>query len=62
MAKFKFVMGDEFKALDGKPVEVIRTITEPEFGYDADVLPMHLVRFEDGLEMSIYPDELDMED
>lgn len=40
------------------PVEVIGHITEPNDEYDAEVLPMVKVRFEDGFETAVWSDEL----
>lgn len=44
---------------DGQPFEVVRTITEPEPGFDAESLPMHVIRFEDGTEIEAWPEEVE---
>jgi hypothetical protein len=43
---------------NGEKVSILRTITEPEDGFDAEVLPMHKVEFEDGATAYCWPDEL----
>lgn len=48
----------ELAGRNGQTVEVVREITEPEAGYDADVLPMTLIRFADGGEIAVWQDEL----
>ncbi|QFG12772.1 hypothetical protein PBI_MIMI_298 [Arthrobacter phage Mimi] len=58
--KYTFKTNDStFKTLNGETVTIIRTITEPEEGFDAEVLPMHRVRVEStGQEFEVWPDEL----
>lgn len=43
---------------NGQIVEILRVIVSPDESYDEDVLPMAEVRFPDGYEMSVYPEEL----
>lgn len=48
-----------FATLNGEEVTVLRTITEPEPGFDAEVLPMHKVRVDrTGQELEVWPDEI----
>jgi hypothetical protein len=58
--KFTFKTNDStFKTLNGEVVTIVRTITEPEEGFDAEVLPMHRIRVEStGQELDVWPDEL----
>lgn len=46
------------RARNGQQCEVIRTITEPDASHDAEVLPMHVVRFADGVELEAFADEI----
>lgn len=43
---------------NGQEVEVVREIVNPEAGFDAEVLPMTLIRFADGTETAVLQDEL----
>jgi hypothetical protein len=47
-----------YASRDGQEITIVRKITEPEPGYDQEVLPMYLGRFPDGVEGGIFPDEL----
>lgn len=60
MAKYIFKTQDStFATLNGEVVTIIRTITEPEEGFDAEVLPMHQIRVEStGQILDVWPDEL----
>ena len=51
---------DETKLVhrNGRTVTIIRTITEPEPGFDAESLPMHKIRFADGYVTECWSDEL----
>lgn len=46
------------KHRNGQKARVVREITEPESGFDAEVLPMWEVRFGDGFQTEVWPDEL----
>lgn len=48
----------ELKHRNGRAVTVLRTITEPEPGFDAESLPMHEIRFADGYVNHCWSDEL----
>lgn len=48
----------KLKHRNGRAVTIMRTITEPDDSHDAEVLPMHAVRFHDGFETELWPDEL----
>jgi hypothetical protein len=48
----------ELKHRNGRAVTVLRTITEPDETHDEESLPMHAVRFRDGFETELWPDEL----
>jgi hypothetical protein len=43
---------------NGQRATILRTITEPEEGFDAEVLPMHRIQFEDGATAYCWTDEL----
>lgn len=45
-------------ARSGQRVTVARVVTEPERGYDAEVLPMYEVTFPDGATSAAWGDEL----
>jgi hypothetical protein len=44
---------------NGQTVVVVRLITEPDEDFDAEVLPMTVVRFPDGFEVACWDDELE---
>lgn len=46
------------KHRNGQKTRIVRHITEPEDGFDAEVLPMVEVRFGDGFQTEVWPDEL----
>lgn len=46
------------KHRNDQKVRIVREITEPEEGFDAEVLPMLQVRFGDGYQTEVWPDEL----
>ena len=48
----------ELQVRNGRAVTIMRTITEPEPGFDAESLPMHEIRFADGYVNHCWPDEL----
>jgi hypothetical protein len=60
MSKYIFKTTDSLlEHLNGQTCEIERTITEPEEGFDAEVLPMHVVKFEEsGQTQEVWPDEL----
>lgn len=50
--------GKDLKHRDAQSVRIIREITDPEEGFDAEVLPMVEVQFGDGYVTEVWPDEL----
>jgi hypothetical protein len=62
MATSKYIFHTQdstFSTLNGEEVTVIRTITAPEEGFDAEVLPMHQVKVNStGQVLDVWPDEL----
>ena len=42
----------------GEPFTHVRTIDTPDATHDAEVLPMHVIRFEDGVEIEAWPEEV----
>lgn len=46
------------KHRNAQKVRIVRHITEPEDGFDEEVLPMVEVRFGDGFQTEVWPDEL----
>lgn len=55
--RFKTTDSD-LKHRNAQKVRIVRHITEPEDGFDAEVLPMVEVRFGDGFQTEVWPDEL----
>jgi len=43
---------------DGQAVVVLTTFIEPDSTHDEEVLPMFLVRFPDGYECELWPEEM----
>lgn len=50
---------DQYAARDGQPFEVVEKITEANDKFDAEVLPMYRIRFEDGEVIDAFPDEVE---
>lgn len=48
----------ELVVRNGQLVEIIGQITEPNEEFDAEVLPMTLIRFADGFETAVWQYEL----
>lgn len=48
----------ELVSRNGRPVEIVGQITEPNDEFDAEVLPMTRIRFADGFETAVWQDEL----
>lgn len=42
----------------GQAFTHVRTIDKPDATHDAEVLPMHVIRFEDGTEIEAWPEEV----
>lgn len=49
---------DQHADRNGQPFTLIRSITEPDDKHDEEVLPMHVIRFEDGTEIEAWPEEV----
>lgn len=49
---------DQHKGRAGEPFMHVRTIDKPDATHDAEVLPMHVIRFEDGVEIEAWPEEV----
>lgn len=47
-----------YKHRNGQEITVVREITEPEEGFDAEVLPMFEIRFPDRHRIACWPDEI----
>lgn len=59
MEQFKLKTTDsDLVSRNGQQVVVIGHITEPDDKFDAEVLPMVKIQFEDGFETAVWPDEL----
>lgn len=43
----------------GQAFVIINKITEPDSTHDAEVLPMYRIRFEDGIELEAWPEEVE---
>lgn len=53
---------DQYRERIGQPFTLIREITEPDAGHDAEVLPMYVIRFPDGEEIEAWPEEVDADE
>ena len=49
---------DQYRHRNGHIFEIVREITKPDKEHDAEVLPMFLIRFEDGLQIEAWPEEI----
>jgi hypothetical protein len=58
MTKVLNTKGTDYAHRNGQTVTIVRTISEPDATHDAEVLPMHVVRFPDGATAEVWPDEL----
>lgn len=59
MEELKFKSNDsELFSRNGQRITVVGHITEPDDEFDAEVLPMVRIRFTDGFETAVWPDEL----
>lgn len=50
---------DQFAHRAGQKFEVVRAFTVADDEHDLEVLPMYLIRFEDGAEIEAWPEEID---
>jgi len=44
---------------NGLAFEVVRKIDKPELGFDAEVLPMYVIKLENDVELAVFPDEIE---
>jgi len=44
---------------NGLAFGVVRKIDKPEPGFDAEVLPMYVIVLENGVELAVFPDEIE---
>lgn len=59
MAHYRFYSVDSnLTHRNAQKVQIVREITDPEEGFDAEVLPMVEVKFGDGYVTEVWPDEL----
>lgn len=49
---------EQYADREGQEFELVRTITEPDATHDAEVLPMYVIRFSDGVEIEAWPEEV----
>ncbi len=49
---------DQYANREGQPFTVLRVIDQPDEAHDAEVLPMYVIRFTDGLEIEAWPEEV----
>ena len=47
-----------YRCWNGQHCEIVRSIIEPDDDHDAEVLPMRVIRFDDGFELEVWDDEL----
>lgn len=58
MAHRFYSKGKDLAHRNAQAVQIVREITDPEEGFDEDVLPMVEVKFGDGYVTQVWPDEL----
>jgi hypothetical protein len=49
---------EQYASRNGQGFEFVRTISEPDSTHDAEVLPMYVIRFADGVEIEAWPEEV----
>ena len=49
---------DQYKDRNGQTFVIVRKITEEEEDYDFETLPVYIIRFQDGEEITAYPEEI----
>ena len=57
MARFESPY-DQYRERNGQTIEIVRRIEEADAEHDEEVLPMFIVRFEDGEEIEAWPEEI----
>lgn len=53
---------EQYNNRNGQSFELIKVIDIPDENHDAEVLPMFLIRFEDGVEIEAYFEEINTEE
>lgn len=56
-SKFRAVY-DQHSNRDGEEFFLVKVIDTPDESHDAEVLPMYLIRFNDGQEIEAWPEEI----
>jgi hypothetical protein len=49
---------DQYETRNGQHFEIVREISEADELHDAEVLPMYVIRFDDGCEIEAWPEEI----
>lgn len=49
----------QYKHREGEEFTIVRKITEPDENHDAEVLPVYIIRFADGEEITAWPEEVE---
>ena len=49
---------DQHSNRDGEEFSLVKVIDTPDESHDAEVLPMYLIRFNDGQEIEAWPEEI----
>lgn len=49
---------EQYRHRNGETFTPVSTITEPDATHDAEVLPMHVIRFRDGEQVEAWPEEV----
>jgi hypothetical protein len=49
----------QYRERDGQPFTIVRKIEEPNSDYDAESLPMYVIRFNDGEVIDAWPVEVE---
>ena len=48
----------QYQDRNGQAFEIVRKISEEDGEHDAEVLPMFVIRFPDGIEIEAWPEEI----
>ena len=49
---------EQYKEREGQTCVIVREITEPDDDHGAEILPMYVIRFSDGVEIEAWPEEI----
>ena len=52
---------DQYRDRDGERFTFVRVVDTPDEHHDAEVLPMYVIRFDDGVEIEAWPEEVGIE-